>query len=134
MSVKADKTTNQSNYLLLTPFLIFIWDGSPTAADTGLKILPVRVRIPLVLPLKMKGDISMKFKVKHYSTERLRSELDKARFRLAGYLDAREHMPITSILGSLAIASGIKYEEALIAALEEEYYARVHKADSSAAE
>ena len=76
----------------------------------------------------------MKFKVKHYSTERLRSELDKARFRLAGYLDAREHMPITSILGSLAIASGIKYEEALIAALEEEYYARVHKADSSAAE
>ncbi len=76
----------------------------------------------------------MKFKVRHYSTERLRSELDRARFRLRGYLDAREHMPITSILGSLAISSGIKYEETLIAALEEEYYARVHNADSPAAE
>lgn len=76
----------------------------------------------------------MKFKVRHYSTDRLRSELDMARSRLRGYLDAREHMPLSSILGSLAIASGIKYEEALIAALEEEYYARVHKADSSAAE
>ena len=76
----------------------------------------------------------MKFKVRHYSTERLRSELDKAHSRLRGYLDAREHMPLSSILGSLAITSGIKYEEALIAALEEEYYARIHNADSSAAE
>jgi hypothetical protein len=43
-------------------------------------------------------------------------------------------MPLSSILGSLAIASGIKYENALIAALEEEYRERVHNADSSAAE
>lgn len=76
----------------------------------------------------------MKFKVKHYSTDRLRSELDMAHSRLRGYLDAREHMPITSILGSLAISSGIKYESALIAALEEEYKERIHIADSSAAE
>jgi hypothetical protein len=84
--------------------------------------------------MKMKGDMKMKFKVKHYSTDRLRSELDMARSRLRGYLDAREHMPLSSILGSLAIASGIKYENALIAALEEEYRERVHNADSSAAE
>ena len=74
----------------------------------------------------------MKFKVRHYSTDRLRSELDMARSRLRGYLDAREHMPLSSILGSLAIASGIKYEEALIAALEEELKMRI--ADGSAAE
>ena len=28
-----------------------IWGGSPTAADRGLKIPPVRVRIPLALPV-----------------------------------------------------------------------------------
>ena len=62
----------------------------------------------------------MKFKVKHYSNERLQRELEEAHSRLRGYLDARDHMPLSSILGSLAIASGIKYENALIAALFEE--------------
>lgn len=66
----------------------------------------------------------MKFKVRHYSTDRLRSELDKARSRLRGYLDAREHMPLSSVLGSLSIACGIKYEQSLIAALEEELESR----------
>ena len=66
----------------------------------------------------------MKFKVKHYSNERLKRELGEASERLRGYLDAREHMPLSSILGSLAIASGIKYENSLIAALQEEMEAR----------
>lgn len=66
----------------------------------------------------------MKFKVKHYSNERLKRELEEANERLRGYLDAREHMPLSSILGSLAIASGIKYENSLIAALQEEMEAR----------
>ena len=66
----------------------------------------------------------MKFKVKHYSNERLKRELEKANERLRGYLDAREHMPLSSILGSLAISSGIKYENSLIAALREEMEAR----------
>jgi hypothetical protein len=66
----------------------------------------------------------MKFKVKHYSNERLKRELEEANSRLRGYLDAREHMPITSILGSFAIASGIKYEKSLIEALFEELEAR----------
>ena len=73
----------------------------------------------------------MKFKVKHYSTDRLRSELEAARSRLRGYLEAREYMPVSSILGSLAISSGIKYEKGLIAALEEEYKERIHTADGS---
>ena len=29
---------------------MMLWCGSPTAADSGLKIRPVRVRIPLALP------------------------------------------------------------------------------------
>ena len=66
----------------------------------------------------------MKFKVKHYSNERLTRELEGAHSRLRGYLDAREHMPLTSILGSLAISSGIKYESSLNAAIEEELQAR----------
>lgn len=66
----------------------------------------------------------MKFKVKHYSNERLMRELEEAKSRLRGYLDAREHMPLSSILGSLAISSGIKYENSLIAALQEEMEAR----------
>ena len=66
----------------------------------------------------------MKFKVKHYSNERLKRELGEAKSRLRGYFDAREHMPETSILGSLAIAAGIKYENSLIAALREEMEAR----------
>lgn len=66
----------------------------------------------------------MKFKVKHYSNERLQRELEEAHSRLRGYLDARDHMPLSSILGSLAIASGIKYENALIAALFEELESR----------
>ena len=66
----------------------------------------------------------MKFKIKHYSNERLTRELESANSRLRGYLDARDHMPLSSILGSLAIASGIKYESSLIAAIEEELEAR----------
>lgn len=66
----------------------------------------------------------MKFKVKHYSDERLKHELEEAQSRLRGYLNAREHMPLSSILGSLAISHGIKYESSLIAALEEELEAR----------
>lgn len=66
----------------------------------------------------------MKFKVKHYSNERLKRELEEANSRLRGYLDARETMPLSSILGSLAISSGIKYENSLIAALQEEMEAR----------
>ena len=68
--------------------------------------------------------MKMKFKVKHYSNERLKRELENASSRLRGYIDAREHMPLSSILGSLAISSGIKYESSLIAALEEELEAR----------
>lgn len=94
------------------------WDLKSQGGDT------VRVRLPSPLPLKMKGDISMKFKVKHYSNERLHRELEEAHSRLRGYLDARDHMPLSSILGSLAIASGIKYENALIAALFEELESR----------
>lgn len=62
----------------------------------------------------------MKFKVKHYSRTRLSSELEQAKSRLRGYLAARDEMPLSSILGSLAIAAGIKYEVELIAALKEE--------------
>lgn len=52
----------------------------------------------------------MKFKVKHYSNERLKRELLEAQSRLEGYLAARDVIPASSILGSLAVASGIKYE------------------------
>ena len=31
--------------------MMMLWGGSPTAADSGLKIHPVRVRIPLALPV-----------------------------------------------------------------------------------
>ncbi len=62
----------------------------------------------------------MKFKVKNYSNERLKRELEEANSRLRGYLLSRETMPDSSILGSLAIAAGIKYEQSLIAALKEE--------------
>ena len=75
----------------------------------------------------------MKFKVRHYSTDRLRSEIELAKSRLRGYLAARAEMPMTSILGTLAIAAGIKHEESFIAALKEEYDKRI-EADSSAAE
>ena len=66
----------------------------------------------------------MKFKVKNYSNERLKRELEEANSRLRGYLLSRETMPNSSILGSLAIAAGIKYEDSLIAALKEELEAR----------
>lgn len=66
----------------------------------------------------------MKFKVKNYSNERLKRELEEANSRLRGYLLSRETIPESSILGSLAIAAGIRYENALIAALKEELEAR----------
>ena len=66
----------------------------------------------------------MKFKVKNYSNERLKRELEEANSRLRGYLLSRETMPDSSILGSLAIAAGIRYENSLIAALKEELEAR----------
>ena len=66
----------------------------------------------------------MKFKVKNYSNERLKRELEEANSRLRGYLLSRETMPNSSILGSLAIAAGIRYENSLIAALKEELEAR----------
>ena len=66
----------------------------------------------------------MKFKVKNYSNERLKRELEEANSRLRGYLLSRETMPESSILGSLAIAAGIRYENSLIAALKEELEAR----------
>jgi hypothetical protein len=72
----------------------------------------------------------MKFKVRHYSTERLKRELVSAEDRLRGYLDARKTMPLSSILGSLAISSGIKYEEGLIEALREELELRITEAPS----
>lgn len=76
----------------------------------------------------------MKFKVKHYSSSRLRSELEMAQSRLKGYLTAKEYMPESSILGSLAISAGIKYEIELIAALEEELKKRTREAVDPAAE
>lgn len=66
----------------------------------------------------------MKFKIRHYSDERLRRELEEAKERLRGYLAARAVMPESSILGSLSVTCGIKYEEALIAAITEELEAR----------
>ena len=66
----------------------------------------------------------MKFKVKNYSNERLKRELEEANSRLRGYILSRETMPESSILGSLAIAAGIRYENSLIAALKEELEAR----------
>lgn len=66
----------------------------------------------------------MAHKIKNYSTQRLKTELESSLSRLRGYLAARETMPMTSILGSLSIACGIKYEKSLIAALEEELEAR----------
>ena len=59
-------------------------------------------------------------KVKNYSTERLKSELRAAKSRLEGYTRASVYLPASSILGSLSVACGIKFEEKLIAALEEE--------------
>lgn len=67
----------------------------------------------------------MKFKVRHYSTERLKRELVNAQDRLIGYLEARKTMPLSSILGSLSISCGIKYEENLIEALKEELESRI---------
>jgi hypothetical protein len=72
----------------------------------------------------------MKFKVRHYSTERLKRELANAVDRLRGYLEAREAMPSSSILGSLSISCGIKYEENLIEALKEELELRITEAPS----
>lgn len=72
----------------------------------------------------------MKFKVRHYSTERLKRELAYAENRLNGYLDARNVMPLSSILGSLSISYGIKYEESLIEALKEELELRITEAPS----
>jgi hypothetical protein len=72
----------------------------------------------------------MKFKVRHYSTERLKRELVNADGRLRGYLDARKTMPLSSILGSLSISCGIKYEESLIEALTEELELRITEAPS----
>jgi hypothetical protein len=68
--------------------------------------------------------MKMKFKVKHYSNERLKRELVEANERLRGYLLAREALPLSSILGSLSVSCGIKYEQSLIAALREEMEAR----------
>ena len=67
----------------------------------------------------------MKFKVRHYSTERLKRELVNAQDRLIGYFEARKAMPLSSILGSLSISCGIKYEENLIEALKEELESRI---------
>lgn len=66
----------------------------------------------------------MKFKVKNYSNERLEKELQEAKMRLSGYLQARKFIPASSILGSLSVSYGIKYESSLIAALEEEIQSR----------
>lgn len=63
-------------------------------------------------------------KVKNYSTSRLESELRAAKSRLEGYEKARSHLPASSILGSLSISCGIKFEEKLIASLEEELTSR----------
>ena len=65
-----------------------------------------------------------KFKVKNYSNERLVKELQEAKMRLSGYLQARKFIPASSILGSLSVSYGIKYESSLIAALEEEIQSR----------
>jgi hypothetical protein len=72
----------------------------------------------------------MKFKVRHYSIERLKRELASAVDRLRGYLAAKETMPLSSILGSLSISCGIKYEESLIEALKEELELRITEAPS----
>lgn len=66
----------------------------------------------------------MKFKVKNYFNERLKHELEEANSRLRGYLLSRETMLKSSILGSLTVAAGIKYESSLIATLKEELEAR----------
>ena len=66
----------------------------------------------------------MRYKVKHYSTVRLVSELELAHSRLKGYLAARETMPASSVLGALSIAWGIKHEKSYIAALEDEIRGR----------
>lgn len=66
----------------------------------------------------------MKFKVKNYSNERLLKELEEAKMRLSGYRQARNFIPASSILGSLSVSCGIKYESSLIAALEEEIQSR----------
>ena len=63
-------------------------------------------------------------KVKSYSTERLKSELRAAKSRLEGYTRASVYLPAWSILGSLSVACGIKFEEKLIASLEEELTSR----------
>lgn len=59
-------------------------------------------------------------KVKSYSTERLKSELRAAKDRLEGYEKARASLPASSILGSLSVACGIKYETKFINELVEE--------------
>ena len=59
-------------------------------------------------------------KVKSYSTERLKSELRAAKDRLEGYIRAKVYLPASSILGSLSVACGIKYETKFINELVEE--------------
>lgn len=59
-------------------------------------------------------------KVKSYSTERLKSELRAAKSRLERYEKARASLPASSILGSLSVACGIKYETKFINELVEE--------------
>lgn len=66
----------------------------------------------------------MKFKFSKYSTERLEKELEEARNRLKSYCIARNIIPKDSLLGSLSVACGIKAENKLIAALEEELMRR----------
>lgn len=66
----------------------------------------------------------MKFKVKHYSNERLFKELSDAKMRLEGYLQAKEALPESSKLGALYVSCGIRYEESFIAALDEEIHSR----------
>lgn len=63
-------------------------------------------------------------KVKNYSTSRLESELRAAKNRLEGYEKARASLPASSILSSLSVACGIKYETKLINELVEELQRR----------
>lgn len=66
----------------------------------------------------------MKFKISHYSDERLKREILESQNRLFAYLRASSELPSNSFLCSLSIKYAIKYEETLLKELRNEIRSR----------